>query len=585
MKNKNMQRYLSHLKKKIKKYQRLYYVFGKSEIPDFEYDLMVQRLNNIEKNSAKQIHIVSDLKSGSNLVKHHSPMLSLRNTFHEDECLRFYRKVLKILNKKNEEIHFCCELKVDGLAVNLIYKNGRLHSASTRGNSILGEDIFSNVCRLKDIPLLIQDEHGYIPDLMEVRGEIFMKFKKFKDFNKHMKQMNGRTFSNPRSAAVGLIRKTCQKNLIKRFLNFFSYGFGVIKYNGLAKFYKDQFKSLILLKSWNFPIIENVKLCSSADEILEYYKIACDIRNQLCYGVDGIVIKVDSAIYQKILGYTSYAPKWSIAFKFPIQKKTTTLVDVIFQIGKTGTITPIAKINTISFNGIQFSRVTLHNMNFIKKLGIKIGDEIIVGISGDVIPKIIEKISSSTRQYSKEIISPKCCPSCYSSVHLEKNGKIRCMGGIVCDSQRESMINHFVSKKAMNIIGIGKVMVKNLVKKNIVRNPVDLYHLKCSSLLKIDRMTERSAKKIICSIEQSKNTTLDRFLYSLGIQGVGQVLSRTIANNFDYYRLFLRFSEGKCSFSDSSVKIGKSAASRIVSFFRIRSNREMFISLRKILNF
>ncbi|ARC53994.1 NAD-dependent DNA ligase LigA [Candidatus Riesia pediculicola] len=591
MKKKNIHQYLSSLRKKIKKHQYLYHILGKSEIPDFEYDLMIRKLDRIEKEISEKSKkeeetILSDLRRRSKKIKHYSPMLSLNNVFNQHEYLKFYKNILKIINNQEERIYFCCELKIDGLAVNLVYKNGEFHSASTRGNGETGEDISSKIQYIRDIPLSIRNRKGCVPELIEIRGEIFMKFKKFQEFNSMLKKEKKKTFSNPRSAAIGLVKKVSQKEIIRESLNFFSYGCGLIKLNNTFESPKNQFECLKMLKTWNVPIVENTKMYSCSKKILEYYKNIYNMRDQLDYGIDGIVIKVNSFIYQKIIGHTSYAPKWSVAFKFPAKKKITTLLDVIFQVGRTGVITPIAKIDTISFNGIQINRVSLHNTNFIKDLGIMIGDKVIVSIAGDIIPKITGKIFDSTSNHINEIVFPKYCPSCFSITQIEKKGKIRCTGGLSCLSQRESLINHFVSKKAINIIGIGKMTVKKMVQKNLISDPSDLYSLKFNDLLSLNGITQATSKKILNSIEKSKNITLERFLYSLGIPGVGYVLSKKIASNSESYQFFLRISSGEkylpCKIPFKGI--GKNITENIISFFKKDHNRRMFSKLRKIFN-
>lgn len=530
MKILNKVKCLSHI---LNNSNYFYYVKNTPYLLDKEYDYLMQKLINIEKkypeliiNNSPTQKIGYELLNNKNLpiLYHFTSMLSLDNVFDKKNFLLFYKKIQKKLNTK--KILFCCELKLDGLAVNLIYKNGYLEYAATRGNGKCGEDITKNIKKIKSIPLKLVG--NLKPNIIEVRGEVFMKKSIFSKLNNMLSVKKKKIFSNPRNAAIGSLKQSNAQITADRSLSFFCYSIGIMK--GLKKT-NSQLQDLKLLKKLGLPIEKHSNLCSSSKEVLNFYSKINKIKSTFNFNIDGIVIKIDNKKLQNKLGNNHKSPKWAIAFKFYGEEKITKIQDIKFQVGRTGRITPVAVLQPIRIGGTIIKKVTLHNLNEFNRLKLSINDKIVVHRSGDVIPQIIKVLNKLNNK--EKINFPDKCPSCHSFIEKEKNKKYAyCTGGLKCQKQKSALIIHFISKKAINIPNIGKKTIMYLVTGNYINNPVDLFFLTTDILKNIKFIGKKLSIKIINSLNNSKKTTLSRFIYSLGIPQVGISAAENLSKHF-----------------------------------------------------
>ncbi|MDQ1237497.1 MAG: NAD-dependent DNA ligase LigA [Wigglesworthia glossinidia] len=571
-KYKNIKNRIFYLRKKLNLWLDHYYNKNNSLISDETYDASLLELNKLEKkypflcikSSPTQI-IGSNCKSKLHYVKHKSLMLSLDSIFHEKDLFNFNKKIKNKLNTK-KKISYCCELKIDGLALNLIYKNGIFIQASTRGNGITGEDVTKNVSMIETIPnnLKISDS---IPNYIEIRGEVFITKSKFFKLNELAQLNKKKQFSNPRNAASGSLRQINPKITQSRDLMFYSYGVGFLD---ACKIPDNQYKILQVLKSWGIPTNYHTRLCIGLEQIIDYYNMAKSIRNSLDFEIDGVVIKVNNISYQELLGFTTKAPKWAIAYKFPALEAITKILSVDFTIGRTGTITPVAKIKPVYLLGTVIRFVSLYNFNEINRLNIMINDTIAVKRSGEVIPKISRVILSNRTKDAKKIIFPKKCSVCRSDItSVLGKKKWYCTGGIICSAQKKAVLIHFASRNALNIQGMGKEIISKLVDKKMLITPADFFRLNVEKIMKIKRIKLKSGINLINSIENSKKVDLYRFIYSLGIPQVGLTTSMNLANHYQTYYNFI----GSDFNSLLKVKdIGPSTAICIKKFLKNKNN-------------
>ncbi|QJC31494.1 NAD-dependent DNA ligase LigA [Enterobacteriaceae endosymbiont of Donacia tomentosa] len=574
------QKRVKKLRKRIINYNYKYYVLNNQDIPDYQYDKLLLKLKKIEslfpylRNKKSPTQIVGE-KTLINFKKinHKIPMLSLNNVFDKKSLLKNFLYPLKIkFNKQN----FCCELKFDGIAISLLYKNGLLIRGATRGNGITGDNVTHNILKIKEIPHKLKGTN--FPFLLEVRGEIFITKKNFSVLNKLQFSIN-KKFCNTRSAAVGLLRLNNNiNNKTIKLLSFFSYGIGFSKKLNIFS----QNKILQRLKSYGLPVSNYSKIYFSFSKIQNFYNYFQKNRNFLPYVIDGIVIKIDSIKIQNILGCTAHAPKWAIAYKFPSQEKITFLQKVIFQIGRTGIVTPIAKFNTVNISGNNINYATLYNTNEIKKLNLKIGDMIIVQRCGDVIPKIINVVIEK-RFFNKveDVILPKKCPSCNNLLKKNKNNILYCSVGFFCKDQLKGYLKHFISRNAININYIGDKLIDKLVEKNFVKNLLDLFKINYTTLVKIDTLGEKLIQKILKSLKEEKIVTFDRFLFSLGIPEVGIVSSYNLSHFFKTIDNFLNTNLIELS---NIPGIGTKISLNILNYINNKNNVDTIKNLLKEIN-
>ncbi|CRK85544.1 DNA ligase [Candidatus Providencia siddallii] len=572
------QKYINKIRKKIHHHNYLYHILDDPEISDDKYDELFKNLNLFEEKYPELITtdsptktIGAPIQSRLNTIYHKTPMLSLNNIFNDKEYFNFNKRLKNIL-KTQKEITFCCELKLDGLAVNLLYKNSKLVQATTRGNGFLGEDVTENVKTIRNIPIILIGDD--IPTLIEIRGEVFIQKNKFEDLNKEAVKNNTKIFSNTRNAAAGSLRQINPKITAKRKLDFYCYGVGLIE----GKILPDShFDRLIRLKSWGIPINNYSKLITGPESVLNFCHKIEENRNQFNFDIDGVVIKINSICFQEKLGCSSKAPRWAVAFKYNSKEQSTLLKKIDFQVGRTGAITPVARLKPIQIDGVTISNATLHNADEIKRLNLHIGDTVIVRRSGNVIPQIVKIIINKRPLNSREIIFPDNCPICGSSIKRVKNESIsRCIGSLTCKAQRKEILKHFVSRNALNVKGIGNKIIEQLVEMEIVKTPSDLYLLSIDTLLTLDGIKKKLAEYIINSLEKSKKTTLAKFIYSLGIPDVGETTSINLALHFNTLKDIMTANEVLLK---AVYNIGDAVAKNIINFFAKKNNQIMINNL------
>ncbi|WP_375321039.1 NAD-dependent DNA ligase LigA [Aliivibrio logei] len=525
---------LDELRQQLNYHAYRYYVEDCPELPDAEYDRMMQQLLSIEAEYPELVTVDSpsqrvggEALDGFTQVKHEIAMLSLDNAFNDKELESFEKRINDRLITKPVSL-FCCEPKLDGLAVSLLYVNGKLVQAGTRGDGLTGENITENVRTIRCIPLTLQGE-GW-PTRLEVRGEVFMPKAGFDALNERALKRGDKPFVNPRNAAAGSLRQLDSKITATRPLSFYAYSVGVIDGGELESSHYQRF---VQLKRWGLPMCEETKQCSSLDEVKAYYKDILERRDSLKYEIDGVVIKVDDIELQEQLGFVARAPRWAIAYKFPAQEELTILNDVEFQVGRTGAITPVAKLEPVFVGGVTVSNATLHNADEIARLGVHIGDTVIIRRAGDVIPQIVSVVEARRPEDSKAIVYPTTCPVCDSQLErIEGEAVTRCGAGLVCPAQRKEALKHFVSRKALDVDGLGDKVVEQLVDKEMVETPADLFKLSAGVITVLERMGAKSAQNVVDALNKSKETTLPRFLYSLGIREVGEATAANLAIHF-----------------------------------------------------
>ncbi|MDP8080212.1 NAD-dependent DNA ligase LigA [Phocoenobacter skyensis] len=526
----------NELKDQLRKYEYHYHVLDNPIVPDAEYDRLMNKLKELELTYPDLITADSPTQrvgakplDGFSQVTHRVPMLSLDNAFSDDELDHFLRRIQDRVAINVSSLEFCCEPKLDGLAVSILYKNGILTQAATRGDGATGEDITANIRTIRNIPLKLNMTHP--PAHLEVRGEVFMPHKGFNLLNEKALSKGEKTFANPRNAAAGSLRQLDPNITRQRPLTLNAYGIGI--YESEQPLPNTHFSRLQWLKSIGIPINNEIKLATGREGLIEFYHSIEYKRDSLGYDIDGTVLKINDIKLQEQLGFISKAPRWAIAYKFPAQEEMTILNDVEFQVGRTGAITPVAKLEPVFVGGVTVSNATLHNSDEIERLGICINDTVIVRRAGDVIPKIVGVVLERRPEFAKSITYPTACPVCNSSiVRIEGEAIIRCTGGLFCNAQRREILKHFVSRKAMDIDGVGEKLIEQLMKKEIVHTPADLFKLEKEMLVRLERMGEKSAQNALQSIEKAKSTTLARFLFSLGIREVGEATALNLANHF-----------------------------------------------------
>ena len=576
----NVIKQISTLRNLIRHHEYCYYVLDTPEIPDVEYDKLIKQLQNLELAHPELITPDSPTQrvggaplSQFSSIKHQLPMLSLDNVFDESSFIAFNKRIKDRLElDEDQAVEYCCELKLDGLAVSLLYENGQLIQAATRGDGTTGEDITANVRTIKTIPLVLQGEN--IPSRLEVRGEVFMTHKGFAKLNAEAEKRNEKIFANPRNAAAGSLRQLDPKITAKRPLTFFCYGVGI---NEGADLPNTHYARLMQFKAWGLPVSDKVQIRHGAQEALDYFKQIGDQRMSLDFDIDGVVIKVNSIAEQEQLGFVARAPRWATAFKFPAQEEVTKLNKVDFQVGRTGAITPVARLEPVSVAGVIVSNATLHNSDEIIRLGIREGDYVTVRRAGDVIPQIVAVIKDRRPADTKEIIFPTHCPICGSIIVRDEGQAIsRCAGGLICQAQRKEALKHFVSRRAMNVEGLGDKIIEQLVDKEYVKTPADLYKLTVPILCSLDKVGEKLANNLMNALDKSKNTSLNRFIFALGIPNVGEVTAENLVNQLGNLTAIENASlEQLQSVND----IGAVIAESIIDFFQEPHNRTVIDQL------
>lgn len=527
---------LEHLREKLREYEYHYHVLDNPLVPDAEYDRLMNELKNLEWQHPELITSDSPTQrvgakplDGFAQITHEIPMLSLDNAFSDDDLTGFLRRIEDRIAINSNQIEFCCEPKLDGLAVSILYVDGVLTQAATRGDGTTGEDITANIRTIRNIPLKLKSSNP--PHRLEVRGEVFMPQQGFEQLNEKALAKGEKTFANPRNAAAGSLRQLDPKITRQRPLMLNAYNIGV--YESDDELPTTHFDRLQWLKTLGIPVNAEITLATGSQALTAFYQKIQAKRSSLGYDIDGTVLKVNKIVLQEQLGFISKAPRWAIAYKFPAQEEMTILNDVEFQVGRTGAITPVAKLEPVFVAGVTVSNATLHNGDEIERLGIAIGDTVIIRRAGDVIPQIVGVVAERRLDNAKKIAFPTACPVCNSAVvRVEGEAVARCTGGLFCGAQRKEALKHFVSRKAMDIDGVGEKLIEQLMERELIRTPADLFKLDHTTLMRLERMGEKSANNALQSIEKAKNTTLARFLFALGIRDVGESTAQNLANHF-----------------------------------------------------
>lgn len=525
------QRILS-LRDTLNNYNYHYYVLDDPVVPDAVYDALFQELSGLEADhpelqtsDSPTQRVGAQPLSAFASVRHELAMLSLDNAFSEDDMLAFEKRLKERL-KSEATLEFACEPKLDGIAVSLLYEQGLLVRGATRGDGATGEDITQNVRTIKSIPLKLMGSD--FPDLLEVRGEIYMPKAGFEAINAQARVDGGKVFVNPRNAAAGSLRVLDSRITAGRPLEMCAYSVGVVRGGDLPDTHTEVLQQL---HGWGLKINRHMATAMGAAQCIDYYSTMAQKRDALPYDIDGIVFKVNRLSLQNELGFVARAPRWAIAYKFPAQEQITTLISVEYQVGRTGAITPVARLDPVFVGGVTVSNATLHNRDEIERLGIMQGDTVVVRRAGDVIPQVVSVIESKRVADAKVIEFPHRCPICNSLIETVPGEAVaRCMGGIICPAQRKESIKHFASRKAMDIEGLGDKLVEALVDKELINGVEGLFHLTVEQIADLERMGQKSAANLIAAIEKSKQTTLPKLIYALGIREVGEATSRNLVN-------------------------------------------------------
>ena len=531
----NIQTQIDNLRKTLRQYEYEYHVLDNPTVPDSEYDRLFHQLKALELEHPEFLTSDSPTQrvgakplSGFSQIRHEIPMLSLDNAFSDEEFNAFVKRIEDRLIVLPKPLTFCCEPKLDGLAVSILYVNGILTQAATRGDGTTGEDITANIRTIRNIPLQLLTDNP--PARLEVRGEVFMPHAGFERLNEYALEHGEKTFANPRNAAAGSLRQLDPNITSKRPLVLNAYGIGIAEGVELPN---THYARLQWLKSIGIPVNPEIRLCNGTNEVLDFYRDIQNKRSSLGYDIDGTVLKINDIALQNELGFISKAPRWAIAYKFPAQEELTVLNDVEFQVGRTGAITPVAKLEPVFVAGVTVSNATLHNGDEIERLNIAIGDTVVIRRAGDVIPQIIGVLHERRPDNAKPIIFPTNCPVCDSQIiRIEGEAVARCTGGLFCAAHRKEALKHFVSRKAMDIDGVGGKLIEQLVDRELVHTPADLFKLDLTTLTRLERMGAKSAENALNSLEKAKSTTLARFIFALGIREVGEATALNLANHF-----------------------------------------------------
>lgn len=571
---------IQQLRQEIDTHNYLYYVKDSPRITDAEYDRLFRRLQELEAQYPETVTPDSPTQrvgaaplSEFAQVRHEVPMLSLTNAFNDEEITAFDRRVRERL-ETDERIEYSAEPKLDGLAVSLLYEGGRLVRGATRGDGTTGEDITQNIRTVKSVPLHLHGK-GY-PGLLEVRGEVFMSRRGFQEMNRKAREQGEKEFANPRNAAAGSLRQLDSRITAQRPLEIFFYGTGKMEGGALPGTHGDILQQL---HAWGLRINPESSVTNGAEGCLAYYEYIGRRRDSLPYEIDGVVYKVNSLRLQRELGFVSRAPRWAIAHKYPAQEQQTLLVDVEFQVGRTGALTPVARLRPVAVGGVTVSNATLHNMGEIERKDIRIGDTVIVRRAGDVIPEIVSAIRELRPQNAGKIRLPKKCPVCGSDVLREEEEAVaRCIGGLYCPAQRKQAIRHYASRRALDIEGLGDKLVEQVVDAGLVKHVDDIYRLTREQWAGLERMGEKSADNLLQALEKSKSTTLSRFIYALGIREVGEATAAGLARHFGRLDRLLQADEAALQ---EVPDIGPVVAQHVAAFFRQDHNREIIQQLRR----
>lgn len=574
----SIEKKIESLREQLRYHSYKYYVLDDPDIPDAEYDRLLKQLEALEKAHPELVtpdsptqRVGSKPLTAFEQIRHQKPMLSLDNVFSEDELLAFNQRLQDRLNNE-DEIEFTAEPKLDGLAISLRYEKGMLIYAATRGDGFTGENVTQNVRTMQSVPLRLLGAD--YPEVLEVRGEVFMPKAGFEKLNKQARQKGEKEFANPRNAAAGSLRQLDPAITAIRPLSFYCYGIGIVEGKEMAN---THYKTLQQLKDFGLPVSDEIKVLRGINACLSYYENILNRRDALSYDIDGVVYKVNVIALQERLGFVSRAPRWAIAHKFPAQEEISRILEVDFQVGRTGAVTPVARLEPVFVGGVTVSNATLHNMDEIRRKDIRVGDQVIVRRAGDVIPEVVRVVPGSRKKPLPEIHMLANCPVCHSQIEqIEGEAVARCTGGLFCRAQRAEAIKHFASRKAMDIDGLGDKLVEQLVDADLINTAADLYQLSMETLASLERMGNKSAANMMKALEDSKKPSLSRFIYALGIREVGETTAMNLANEFK------TFSDVQNASYEQLIEvqdIGPVVAQHIVNFFQQQHNLDVIKQL------
>ncbi|MGQ7260850.1 NAD-dependent DNA ligase LigA [Vreelandella sp. V005] len=560
-----------------------YYVLDDPTLTDADYDRKLQRLKQLETDQPELITNDSPTQrvgaapaDGFPSVAHAIPMLSLDNAFSRGDIHAFAERVAERLECTADEVEFTCEPKLDGAAVSLVYEQGVLVSGATRGDGRTGEGITSNLRTLRSVPLKLMGKNT--PELLEVRGEVIMRHQGFEALNERAREEGSKVFANPRNAAAGSLRQLDPRITAKRPLEFHAYQVARINMANLDdSVIPTHSRQMERLKDWGFRSSNKLEIVTGPEAVADYCEQLGAKRDALGFDIDGVVIKVNDLRYQRELGFVARAPRWAVAFKYPAQEEVTTLNDVEFQVGRTGAITPVARLEPVTVAGVTVSNATLHNADEINRLDVMIGDTVSIRRAGDVIPQVVRVHVEQRPADARVIVFPEHCPVCGSDIErIDGEAVARCSGGLYCAAQRKEALKHFASRKALDIDGLGEKLIVQLVDLDWVKTPADLFHLTIEQLKSLPRMGEKSATNLVNSHEKAKSTTLARFIYSLGIREVGEATAANLANHFGTLEAV---QAAELAALEAVNDVGPIVAAHVHTFFRQPHNQETIAAL------
>jgi DNA ligase (NAD+) len=569
----------TELRAQIAAHDYRYYVLSDPAVPDAEYDRLMRELRALEAEHPELVSPDSPTQRVSGAVaaefgtvQHAVPMLSLENAFADEDIFNFDRRARERLGIETP-IEYSAEPKLDGLAISVLYIDGIYQRAATRGDGITGEDVSANVRTIRSVPARLR---GKPPKVLEVRGEVFMPYEGFRQVNREAEARGDKLYVNPRNLAAGSLRQLDPKVTAARPLDLFFYAVGQVEGDGIPRLHTDMGAQL---REWGLRTCPEAKLVAGAEGCLEYYRAIGAARPKLPYQIDGVVYKVNDRAQQEALGFVSRAPRWAVAHKFPADEELTTVQDVEFQVGRTGALTPVARLAPVFVGGVTVSNATLHNMDEVLRKDVRIGDTVVVRRAGDVIPEVARVLLDRRPSDAREIELPRVCPVCGSPVaRVEDEAVARCTGGrTVCAAQRKEWLKHFAGRRAMDIEGLGDKLIEQLVDRGDVHTPADLYSLEAPGLATLERMGERSAAKVVTAIDVSRKTTLPRVLFALGISEVGESTALALAEQFGSIEALMSASEAEIQ---QTPDVGPVVARELVQFFATPANRELVSVLR-----
>ena len=576
------------LRAQLQQWAHEYYVLDAPTVPDGEYDRVFQQLQALEGAYPELVtpdsptqRVIGAVLDGLTPVRHVVPMLSIRTeTDNEASGAEAFdarvRRELE-LDDSAAPVEYVAEPKFDGLAMSLRYEHGKLVHAVTRGDGEVGEDVTHNIRTIRQIPLSLPAD---APPVLEVRGEVYMRRADFAQLNERQEAAGGKLFANPRNAAAGSVRQLDSNIAMQRPLSFFAYGVGeVTPVEQGGPDFVTHYGMLMQLKAWGFPVAPQVRIAHGAAELVQFHEFMGQERPQLPYEMDGVVYKVNSLALQRQLGFVTREPRWAVAHKYPAEEMPTVMEGIDVQVGRTGKLTPVARLAPVSVGGVTVTNATLHNLFEIRKKGVRVGDTVVVRRAGDVIPEVVRRVPGERAAYVPNFRMPATCPICGSEVGREKGeANHRCTGGLFCAAQRKEALLHFAARRAMDIEGLGDKLVDQLVDGNVVRSLPDLYRLRLDDLASLDRMAEKSAQNVLDALEKSKSTTLNRFLFGLGIRHVGEATAKDLARHFGTLDAIMAASvEQLLEVRD----VGPVVAESIHTFFAQPHNREVVQQLRE----